>query len=126
MPEIEQYIRTVKERDRSIYNTLPFVQFPVRMIIEMIYTRNFWLNCFPSANGVSTVMSPRAIVVSSTLDYTKHCQLEFGAYVQTHEEHNNSMAARTTGETALFPTGNYQGDYYFYSLTSGRSLIQRQ
>jgi hypothetical protein len=24
-----------------------------------------------------------------TLDYTKHCQLEFGSYVEAHEDHDN-------------------------------------
>jgi hypothetical protein len=56
------------------------------------------------------------------IDYSKHCQLEFGTYVQTHEEHDNSMHARTTGTIALRPTGNLQGGYYFFSLTTGRRL----
>jgi hypothetical protein len=52
-----------------------------------------------------------------TLDYAKHCRLEFGSYVQTHEDHDNSMQSRTTGAIALRPTGNRQGGYYFMSLT---------
>eukprot|EP00978_Attheya_sp_CCMP212_P022914 scaffold69305_cov32-Attheya_sp.AAC.1 len=32
------------------------------------------------------------------------------------------MHARTTGAIALRPTGNSQGGYYFYSLTTGRRL----
>jgi hypothetical protein len=95
-------------------------------MIEMVNTSSFWLNSFPSANGVSSVLSPRAIVIGSTVEYSKHCQLEFGAYVQTHEEHDNSMTACTTGAIALCPTGNAQGGYYFYSLTSGRCLNHRR
>ena len=49
-----------------------------------------------------------------------HCKLEFGDYVQTHEEHDNSMAARTIGAIALCPTRNTQGGYFFFSLTTGR------
>jgi hypothetical protein len=56
------------------------------------------------------------------LDYAKHCKLEFGTYVQTHEEHNNTMATRTTGAIALCSTGNEQGGHYFLSLTTGRLL----
>jgi hypothetical protein len=126
VPEIEQYIRTLKERTRCIYNTLPFVHIPARIIFELVYTSSFWLNSFPSSNGVSSVLSPQAIVIGSTVEYAKHCQLEFGAYVQTHEEHDNSMNARTTGAIALCPTGNTQGGYYFYSLTSGRHLNPRR
>jgi hypothetical protein len=92
------------------------------MLIEMVYSSNFWLNSFPTDDGVTPVLSPRAIVVSLELNYAKHCQLEFGTYVQTHEEHNNSMASRTTGAIALHPTGNNQGSYYFYSLTTGHRL----
>jgi hypothetical protein len=90
------------------------------MLIEMVYSSNFWLNSFPPDDGVSTVLSPRAIVVGMQLNYAKHCQLEFGTYLQTHgEEHNNSMATRTTGAIALRFTGNEQGGYYFYSLITG-------
>jgi hypothetical protein len=122
VPEIERRIRTVKERTRCIYNTLPFQQIPPRMIIEMVYASNFWLNSFPPDDGISDVLSPRAIVAGMELNFTKHCQLEFGTYVQTHEEHDNSMATRTTGAIALRPTGNSQGGYYFYSLTTGRRI----
>jgi hypothetical protein len=62
------------------------------------------------------------LIVGTQLDYTKHCQLEFGANVQTHKEHDNSMATRTTGAIAFRPTGNEQGGYYFFSLTTGRVL----
>ena len=35
--EIERYIRTVKERTRCVYNTLPFQRVPSRLTIEMVY-----------------------------------------------------------------------------------------
>ena len=38
VPEIERCIRTVKERVRSIYNTLNFKKMPLRMVTEMVYT----------------------------------------------------------------------------------------
>jgi hypothetical protein len=79
--DIERYIRTVKERTRSIYNTLPFQQLPTCMIIETVYTSVFWLNCSPSRNGVSASLSPRAIITGMSIDYNSHCQLEFGTYV---------------------------------------------
>ena len=47
VPEIERYIRTVKERTRAIYNSLPFNQFPTRIIIEMVRISVYWLNVFP-------------------------------------------------------------------------------
>jgi hypothetical protein len=114
VPDVERYIRTVKERTRCIYNTLPFRRIPKRMIIEMVYASNFWLNCFPPADGVSPTLSPRAIVLGTSIDYLKHCQLEFGTYAHVHEDHDNTMATRTTGAIALRPVGNEQGGHYFY------------
>ena len=122
VPEIERYIRTVKERARCIWNTMPFHKIPSRMTVELVHSCVFWLNSFPTNDGISTTLSPRSIVVGSHVDSNKHCRVEFGAYVQTHEEHNNSMATRTTGAIALRPTGNAQGGYYFMSLSTGKRL----
>jgi hypothetical protein len=87
-----------------------------RITIQIVYSSNFWLNM--------KTMSPRAIIVGGELDYAKHCRLEFGTYCQVHEEHDNSMATRAAGAgaIALRPTGNTQGGYYFFSLTTGRRL----
>jgi hypothetical protein len=122
VPEIERHIRTVKERTRCIYNQLPFTKMPARITIEMVYASTFWLNIFPPTDGVSKTMSPRAIIVGGELDYGKHCRLEFGTYCQVHEEHDNTMATRTTGAIALRPRGNTQGGYYFFSLATGHRL----
>ena len=81
----------------------------------------FWLNAFVSKNGISQTRSPRAIVTGHEIDY-KHCELEFGEYVQTHKEHDNSMSPRTIGALALRPTGNAQGGYYFLSMSSGQRI----
>jgi hypothetical protein len=122
VPEIERHIRTLKERARAVYNTLPFQRLPARMIIELIYYCTFWLNAFPHPDGVSDVLSPRNIVSGLGIDFNKHCKIEFGAYAQVHEDHDNSMAPRTTGALALRPTGNAHGSYYFYHLNTGRLL----
>ena len=115
-------IRTVKERMRAIYNTLPFQKIPARLIIEMAKTAIFWLNAFPAAGGASQLMSPRTIVTGQQVDYKRHCRFQFGEYAQTHKEHNNSMNPRTIGAIALRPVGNSQGSFYFMSITTGRVL----
>jgi hypothetical protein len=126
VPEIERYTITVRERTTCIYNTVPFKQMPNTMVIEMVRSSVFWLNMFPPTDGASDSLSPTALIVGLKLDYGKHCQLEFGSYVQTHEEHDNSMGTRTTGAIALRPTGNAQGGYYFLSLSSGRLLTRNR
>ena len=122
VPEIERQICTVKERTRGIYCTLPFQKMPRRLIIEMVYAANYWLNMFPRPGSISKTLSPRTLLTGQTWSYTTHCKLEFGDYVQTHEEHDNSMATQTIGAIALRPTRNTQGGYFFFSLTTRRVL----
>ena len=122
VPEAERYICTIKERARCIHNTMSFTKIPGRMVAELIYYCVFWLNSFPARDGISNTLRPRSIVTGSHIDFNKHCKLEYGAYVQAHEEHDNTMATRTTGALALRPTGNTQGSYYLYSLSTGRVI----
>jgi len=68
------------------------------------------------------MLSPRAIASGLLPDFNLHCKLEFVSHVQTHEDHNNSMAPRTTGAISLRLTGNSQGGYYFYSFNTGKRL----
>ena len=74
---------------------------PRIMIIELAKATVYWLNSVPHNLGVSKILSPRTIVTGTNIDYNKHCEYEFGEYVQTHEEHDNTMAARTVGAIAL-------------------------
>ena len=120
--DIERYIRTVKERMRSAYNALPFKKMPRIMVMELAKHAVYWLNSFPHKDGISEHLSPREIMTGEQIDYNRHCKYEFGDYVQTHEPHDNTMAARTTGAIALRPTGNRQGSFYFMSLVTGRVI----
>ena len=120
--DIERYIRTVKERMRGISNTIPFKRLTRNMVMELAKGVVYWLNAIPSSTGVSPTMSPRTIITGQLLDYHKHCRYEFGEYVQTHEEHDNSLLSRTVGAIALRPTGNQQGGYFFMSLHTGRII----
>ncbi len=110
VPEIERPIRTVKERVRCLNTTLAFTIVPRRMLIELVYYSSsiFWLNTFPSSEGISDTLSPRAIVGGTQVDYNKHCKLKFGSYMHTHEPTDNMMLPRTTGAIALRPSGNDQ------------------
>ena len=120
--EIERYIRTVKERMRAVYNTMPFSKILARLVIEMAKASMFWLNGLPPRDYFGNNLSPRTIVTGQKLDYKRHCRYQFGEYVQTHEQHDNSMDPRMVGALALCPTGNAQGSFYFISLSRGRVL----
>jgi len=103
---------------------LPFEQLPHRLIVGIAYNAVFWLNCFPHREGIHNTLSPHTIVTGSKIDFNKHCRLQFGTYVQMHEQHNNSLLPRMTGAIALRPTGNEQGSYYFLSLHTGKRVVR--
>jgi hypothetical protein len=122
VPEIERYNHTVKERVRSAYNILPFKHVPPVFIVELVYTQVFWRNMFALNGGISQKQNPSELILNRKLDFNSHCKVEFGEYVQTQEEHDNSMATCTVGAIATRPTGNTQGGYYFIRLDTGRRI----
>ena len=127
VPAIERRIRLVKERHRCVRHGLPFACVPKLMTIELNYFIAYCLNAFPPKGGVSVNLSPSAIVTGHTMDYVKHCKLEFGEYVQTHEENTprNSMKARTIGAIALGPDNSKSGGYNFMNLNTGKKIHRR-
>jgi hypothetical protein len=125
IPNIERFIRTVKDRSRSTYWMLPFKYIPRIVLIQLIKNVIFWLNSFPAHNGVSTTMSPRCIMTGGQeIDYNKHVCLEFSEYVQTHEEHDNAMTNRTFGAIYLGPTGSKCGIHWFMCVASGARITR--
>ena len=61
------------------------------------------------------------------LDYTKHWKVEFGQYMQVHNETNpmNTNKEWTTGAIALGCNNNLQGSCKFISLRTGEILDRR-
>ena len=47
VPEIERFIRTVKERIRSARTTMPFKRISKLVIVHLVDSAIFWLNTFP-------------------------------------------------------------------------------
>lgn len=122
VPEIERFIQTIKDTVRSQYNDLPFRHIPRLVIIHMVKNAVFWWNALPVNDSALGNYSGRYILEGRTIDYNKHIRIPFGAYAQTHEEHDNDMQPRTVGAICLGPTGNQQGTHYFMSLLTGRLL----
>jgi phage gp36-like protein len=107
--EIERYIRTVKDQSRSAYWMLPFKYIPRILLIHLIKNAVFWLNTFPHEDSASQKYSPRYIMIGQQLSFKRHAAIEFGAYVQTHEEHSNDMQQRTMGVFVWDRPGTVRG-----------------
>ena len=54
------------------------------MIVEISALVIFWLNALPPSPSVEGNLSPCQIVTALTIDYAKHCCLQFGEYAQVH------------------------------------------
>ena len=124
VPDIECYIRTVKDRVRSTYQMLPFKHVPRLILIHLVKNAVFWLNALPARDGVSSTHSPRYLLTGRELEYPLHVRLEFGEYVQMHEKHRNRMTDRTLGTICLGPNGNSQGGHHFMCLSTGARITR--
>ncbi|KAL7531043.1 hypothetical protein ACHAXR_006172, partial [Thalassiosira sp. AJA248-18] len=110
--EAERMIRVAKERNRGLVNTLPFTHIPKRMKIEFIYFTVLWLNAFPARSGISTIYSPREMLVRWKMDCKKHCRILPGSYAERAaaaldtagiQMEEQLQAARTTNQVEAEP-----------------------
>ena len=128
VPEIERFIRTVKERVRSAWATMTFKQISKFMIVHLVASAIFWLNVFlPSTTdtGLSDKKVTGQLILVITVDYKKVCCPQPGKYVQVHQEYEpqNTIAInRTIGAITLWPQYKLQGGYFFESLLTGKCL----
>ena len=128
VPEAGRNNRVIAERIRATYHKLPYKTMPKIMwrYLAMVVTQQ--LNYFPVKGGISDYYSPHMILQKKTLDYNKHCQVEFGEYVQACNEPNptNSQAPRTIDAIYLRPMNNLQGGHELMDLNSGRLITRRK
>jgi hypothetical protein len=124
--EAERNNRTIKERIGAAYHRLPYKAIPRIMINYLAMIQANKLNRFPVKGGVSKYYSPRMILNQTHLDYTKHCVVPFGAYVQANHESTKtgSNVTRTLDASYLRPAQNQQGGHELMDLNSGQ-LISR-
>jgi hypothetical protein len=127
VPEAERNNRTIAERIRCAYHNLPYKAMPKVMLRYLAMVSTKQLNLLPAKGGVSAYLSPHVILGGSNLDFNKHCQIPFGAYVQAYQENSpkNTNQPRTLDAIYLRPTNNIQGGHELMDLNSGR-VITRQ
>ena len=126
VPKAERNNWTIKERIRAAYHCLPYKAIPRIMIRYLAMNQANQLNIFPVKGGVSPYYSPQMILSQSSLDYTKHCTVPFGAYVQANHEtkKSNSNVTCTLDAIYLRLARNQQGGHELMDLNSGM-LITR-
>eukprot|EP00804_Cyclotella_cryptica_P008709 CCRYP_018545-RA/>CCRYP_018545-RA protein AED:0.54 eAED:0.53 QI:0/0/0/1/0/0/3/0/279 len=107
---------------------LPYkTQLPDQIVIHLMKFVVMWISAVPHKNGISTVMSPREMVLGMKMDFKKHCRVRFGAYVEAScdEMVTNTLRDRTEECIALGPTGNLQGSIACFNLNTGRVVSRR-
>jgi hypothetical protein len=121
VPEAERNNRTIGERVRTTYHNLPYKAIPRIMLKYLSMVSTHQLNLFPAKGGVSAYLSPYMIITGRNLDFAKHCQVPFGAYVQANQENDptNTQSPRTIDAIYLRPMNNKQGGHELMNLHTG-------
>jgi len=125
VPTVERSIRTVKERCRSVVQGLPYTHYTRLMIKSLVYFVVSRLNAFPCTPGLHVLHSPLTLVTGKSPPTFQQMGLEFGEYVQMHDNTNHSRTtmARTTGGIALQPANSHRS-WFFLSLTTGKRVMR--
>ena len=125
VPVVERKIRTVKERIRSVINTLPY-ELTEKLEEWLVRGAVYSINLVPTRNSYE-YSSPREKLHGATIDASCDLKHAFGDYAQVHEENtDNSMKGRTTGCISLMPTGSLDGSWYYWSLRTNKILRRRR
>ncbi len=126
MALIEQNIRFLKEKIRSLRHSLPFERVPGIMVVRMVLHIIKFVNGFPRHGGVKHY-SPGKIMTNCCI-HVNNVAVSFGVYCQIAEnvEPQNSLAPRTRGAILLGNSGNLSGGQMFLALDTGATMIRHQ
>jgi hypothetical protein len=123
VPVIENKIRVIKNRIRSILFSLPYM-LPNSLIPYLTSFATRSVNTVLTKNSHNST-SPIENFIGRKINYNTDLRIYFGQYVQvTSGNIDNSMRQRTSGAIAMLPTGNEKGTIHFYDLSTKR-IIQR-
>lgn len=121
VPIIERSIRTVKERCRCGCHSLPYRRYTKLMTISLVEGMTTWLNAFAMPSGISSTMSPAAIVTGKNSPDMNLKRISFGSYAMVYIGTQNNMKRRGVPAIALRES-NEAGGHYFMSLYTGKEL----
>ena len=120
----ENKIKQIKERARGIMAVSPFTLM-TSFIVYLMFFIAWGINCVPTFT-TSEFISPFEAVTGRKPSYKRDFALDFCEYVEIHERNDiiNDMKPRTRPAIALFPKGNKQGTYVFWTMDT-RRLVAR-
>ena len=129
-PNIERCIRHVKERCRCTFAAIQFSRLPRRLTVALVDSVIYWINCAPRRDGVHPVMSPRTIMTGHQLT-VKNVEFQFGDFVQATQppktsSSGNNMDEQTSDAIYCFPSGNTQGGFWVYKLSTNQVVHRNQ
>jgi hypothetical protein len=122
---IENKIKTIKERVRSILHSLPF-SLPTALTKWLVMYSVYVINCVPNMGGYPMI-SPREALTGRKMVVKRDLPVSFGDYCQiARPKTDNTMKARTEAAIALLPAGNQQGTVKFLNLETGKTCRRDQ
>ena len=77
VPEIERFIRVLKERYRCYFAMVPFPKLPTVMVQELVLTVTFYINIFQWEGGLDHRLSPCNIVQHKHVNFNLHFKTKF-------------------------------------------------
>ena len=75
VPQIERQIKVVMEQVCSTWKSLPYHKLPNRIISCIVENALFWINALPVNIRMSCTISPRTLLMGTTIDFKKHCRI---------------------------------------------------
>jgi hypothetical protein len=118
---IERSVRTIKERARCSCHAVPFKRHTKLMTKSLVKEVVSLLNAFPSKDGISSTLSPAAIVEGREKEDFNKPRISHGSYAMVHKGTTNTMKRRSVPALALQHSNN-RGGHYFMSLYTGKRL----
>ena len=124
---VENRIKTIKEKLRTLINRLPF-ELPEALMSDAVTYVVKRLNC--ETHGASPgYRCPRVALTGTKIDFKREYCAGFGDYVEARDpaaKSNSVDSPRTNSCIALWPVGNREGSWSLYTLGTGQHVVRSQ
>ena len=80
-----------KDQFDCMCHSVPYKRYTKLMTVSLIESVTYWLNHFPSKNGVSQSLSPANIVIRRPKPNFNHKKITFGSYAMVYTRTTSTM-----------------------------------